>query len=102
MGSRVYHSRVEVHVRCEEGVLGVCGHVVTGVVLGFTTQTQYKVQSSFLLDFVVHLCTCSQTVFCNRQFSSVANYCTLLHRENGSFEVLSLHHRSVTVDRRQL
>ena len=32
----------------------------------------------------------------------VANYCTLLHRENGSFEVLSLHPPSVTVDRRQL
>ena len=34
--------------------------------------------------------------------SSVANYCTLFHRENGSFEVLSLHPPSVTVDRRQL
>ena len=45
---------------------------------------------SFLLDFAVHFCTCSQTVFCDRQFSSVANYCTLLHRENASFEVLSL------------
>ena len=56
--------------------------------LGFTTQTQYQVQISFLLDFVVHFCTCSQTVFCDRQFLSVANYCTLLHRENGSFEVL--------------
>ena len=78
------------------------GHVVIGVVLGFTTQTQYPVQISFLLDFVVHLCTCSQTVFCDRQFLSVANYCTLLHRENGSFEVLSLHTPSVTVDRRQL
>ena len=42
------------------------------------------------MDFVVHFCTCSQTVFCDRQFFSVANYCTLLHRENGSFEVLSL------------
>ena len=66
------------------------GHVVIGVVLGFTTQTQHQMQSSFLLDFGVHLCTCSQTVFRDRQFSSVANYCTLLHRENGSFEVLSL------------
>ena len=44
------------------------GHVVIGVVLGFTTQTQYQVQSSFLLNFVVQLCTCSQTVFCDRQF----------------------------------
>ena len=46
---------------------------------------------SFLLDFVVYLCTCSQTVFCDRQFQQKPNCCTLFHRENGSFEVLSLH-----------
>ena len=73
---RTSHSRVSVHVRCVEGVLGLGGHVVTGVVLGFTTQTQYQIQMSFLLDFVVHLCTGNQTVFCDRQFLSVANYCT--------------------------
>ena len=33
MGSRV-HSRVEVHVRCVEDTLDLCGHVVIGVVLG--------------------------------------------------------------------
>ena len=33
---------------------------------------------------------------------AVAIICTLLHRENGSFEVLSLHAPSVTVDCRQL
>ena len=49
-----------------------------------------KYRFHFLLDFVVHFCTCSQTVFCDRQFLPVAIYCTLLHRENGSFEVLSL------------
>ena len=32
MGSRVHHSRVEVHVRCVEGALGFGGHVVIGVV----------------------------------------------------------------------
>ena len=32
----------------------------------------------------------------------VAILCTLLHRENTSFEVWYLHHPSVTVDRRQL
>ena len=32
MGSRVHHSRVEVHVRCVEGALGLDGHVVIGVV----------------------------------------------------------------------
>ena len=42
------------------------------------------------MDFVVHFCTCSQTVLCDRQFLPVANYCTLLHRENGSFGVLCL------------
>ena len=68
------------------------GHVVIGVVLGFTTHTQYQVQLAFLLYFVVHFCTCSQTVFCDRQFLFVAIFCTLLHRENGSCEVLSLHH----------
>ena len=31
MGSRVHHSRVEVHVRCVEGALGLGGHVVIGV-----------------------------------------------------------------------
>ena len=74
--------------------------------------TKYRVLS--LVDFVVHLCTCSQTVFCDRQFSSVANYCTLHHLENGSFEVLSLqgshrvetgfirnqHHESVSEEKR--
>ena len=38
---RTAHSRVSVLVRCVEGVLGLGGHVVIGVVLGFTTQTQY-------------------------------------------------------------
>ena len=61
-------SNVEFHVLCVEVGLDLGCHVVIGVVLGFTTQTQYQVQSSFLLNFVVQLCTCSQTVFCDRQF----------------------------------
>ena len=32
MGSRVHHSRVDVHVRCVEGALGLGGHVFIGVV----------------------------------------------------------------------
>ena len=36
---RIAHSRVSVHVRCVEGVLGLGGHVVIGVVFGVTTQT---------------------------------------------------------------
>ena len=63
-------------------------HVVIGVVRCHHADV---IPSVFLfLDFVVHFCTCSQTVFCDRQFLPVANYCTLLHRENGSFEVLCL------------
>ena len=81
MGSSVHHSRVEVHVRCVEGALGLGGHVVIGVVLGVTTQTQYQVQSSSLLDFVVLLWTCSQTVFCDRQLHLQPNYCTLASRK---------------------
>ena len=41
--TRTFTSRVNVHVRCVEGALGLGGHVVIGVVLGFTTQTQYQV-----------------------------------------------------------
>ena len=67
MGSRS-HSRVSAHVRCVEGALGLGGHVAIGVVLGFTTQTQYQVKSSFLLDIAVLLYTCSQTVFYDRLF----------------------------------
>ena len=33
------NSRVQVHVCCVEGALGLGGNVVVGVVLGFTTQT---------------------------------------------------------------
>ena len=69
-------SSVEYHVLCVEVGLDLDGHVVIGVVLGFTTQTQYQMQSSSLLNFVVQLCTCSQTVFCDRQCSSAAK---LLH-----------------------
>ena len=61
-------SNVEFHVLCVKVGLDLGCHVVIGVVLGFTAQTQYQVKSSFLLDFEVHLCTCSQTVFCDRQF----------------------------------
>ena len=36
-------SSVEFHVLCVEVGLDLGGHVVIGVVLGFTTQTQYQV-----------------------------------------------------------
>ena len=73
------------------GVLVVTLPLVSCVLsLGFTTHTQYQVQRVFLLDVVVQF---GRTVFCDRQFFSVANFCTLFHRENGSFEVLSLQNR---------
>ena len=42
MESRL-HARVNAHVLGVEGALGLDGLVVIGVVLGFTTQTQYQV-----------------------------------------------------------
>ena len=69
-------SSVEFHVLCVEVGLALGCHVVIGVVLGFTTQTPYQVQSSFLLDVAVNFCTCSQTVFCDRKLLSVTK---LLH-----------------------
>ena len=120
---RTAHSRVSVHVRCVLKVFWVLvvtlslvscsvsprrrntldGHVVIGVVLGFTTPTQYQVQISFLLDFVVYFCTCSQTVFCDRQFLSAANHCTFFAYRNRVILRCCLYtSRPVTVDRRQL
>ena len=65
------NSRVEVHVRCVEGALGLGGHVVIGVVrLVARFRHADAIPSVVLsfLDFVVQLCTCSRTVFCDSQF----------------------------------
>ena len=88
-------------MRCVEGALGLGGHVVIGV--GRVVVHRHHADAipsveSFLLVVAVHFCTCSQTVFCDRQFSFVAIYCTLLHRENGSFEVLSSQKVQKTVE----
>ena len=90
------HSRVRVDVLCVEVSLG--GHVV--IVVGrvivqrhHADITNYRILTIVLL---VQLFTCSQTVCCDRQFFPVAIYCTLLHRENGSFEVLCLHKLRLT------
>ena len=101
------HSRVHVVLRVD--VSKDHGfHVVIGVgrlhvqhegfirQLHVTTHTQHQVQSSFLLDVVVRLCP----VIVNS--IGIQNSCIISHRENGSFEVLSLHLPSVTVDRHQL
>ena len=93
MESRVHHSRVEVHVRCVEGALGLGGHVVIVVVrlvARFHHTDAIPCVEFIPSGIVVQLCTCSQTVFCDRQFHLQPNCCTLVHRENGSFEVLSL------------
>ena len=109
------HSHSGVRVVSDHGhvVIGVrivlCYHAIMDVVIGVRIMQCYHAIMS-ISDFstfgpnfnLFPISTCCQTVFCDRQFSSVANYCTLLHRENGSFEVLSLHTPSVTIDRRQL
>ena len=95
-------SRVRVDVLCVEVNLG--GHVVIGVGRVIVQCHHADITNYWILTFVllVQLCTCSQTVCGDRQFFPVANYSTLLHRENGSFEVLCLHLPSVTMDRCQL
>ena len=80
MGSRVYHLRVEIHVRCVEGVLGLGGHVVIGVVrLSVSPRmrnTKCRVLSFWILlsnsSFVVRL----YSVIVNFIFSQiVAHFC---------------------------
>ena len=96
------HSHVRVDVLCEEVSLGCQVGIGVGRVIvqrHHADITNYRILNLY---FLVQLCTCSQTVCCDRQFFPVAIYCTLLHRENGSFEVLCLHPPSVTVDRCQL
>ena len=87
------HSSVRVDMHCVEVSLG--GQVVIGVGRVIVQRHHASITNYWILTFVlsVQLCTCSQTVCCDRQFFPVAIYCTLLHRENGSFEVLCLHLR---------
>ena len=87
--------QAEFHVLRMEVGLDLGCHVVIGVVLGFTTQTQYQIQSSFHLNFVVQLWTCSQTVLCDRQFICGQIIAHFSIEKPG-------HLPSVTVDRRQL
>ena len=48
---RSAHSRVSVHVRCVEGVPGIGGHVVIGVVLVSRRRrnTKYRILSFWIL-----------------------------------------------------
>ena len=98
-------------VQCHRAIMDDCEHVVIGVrVIHCHHAIMANVEcSTFGPNFnLVPTSTCSQFQLVVRLFYvtvnsfPVANYCTLLHRENGSFEVLCLHHPSVTVDGRQL
>ena len=63
--ARTFTSRVNVHVLCVEGALGLGGHVVIGVV---SFHHAYAIPS---VEFFPSGCCsscCSQTVFCDRQF----------------------------------
>ena len=73
---------------CVEVSLG--GHVVIGVGRVIVQRHHASIIPINEFSLLVHFCTCSHTVCCDRQFFPVAIYCTLLHRENGSFEVLCL------------
>ena len=87
---RTMHSHVRVDVLCVEVSLG--GHVVIGVGRVIVQRHHVSIINYWILTFVLvdQLCTCSQTVCCDRQFFPLVIYCTLLHLENGSFEVLCL------------
>ena len=61
---------------------------------GFSTFLNFPLRVQILI--LSSSCIHSSSLF------PVAIMCTLLHRENTSFEVWYLHHPSVTVDRRQL
>ena len=100
---------VEFHVVLRVVSLDLGFHVVIGVgrlnvqqdgfirQLHFTTHTQYQVQSSFLLDVVVRLCSVIVNSIC------IPNSCIFHIAKTGLLRCwLSLHTPSVTVDRRQL
>ena len=69
-------------MRCVEGALGLGGHVDIGVERAVAHRHHADAipsVESFLLDVAVHFCTCSQTVFCDRQFicsQIIAHFCT--------------------------
>ena len=65
------NSRVEIHVRFVESALELGAHVVIGVVrlvARFHHACALPSVEPFPSGIVVQLCTCSQTVFCDRQF----------------------------------
>ena len=89
-------------VQCYHAIMDNSEHVVIGV---RTVQCYKRNHVQFrLYPLLVQISNHFPISTCFWGVSSlfpVANFCTLLHRENMSFEVLCLHHPSVTVDRRQ-
>ena len=88
----IHLSGVAFHVHC----VGLGCHVVIGVGLLIVRFHHAYAIPSFLLDVVVRL------YLVIVKSDSSHNFLHVAHRENGSFEVLSLHTPSVTVDRCQL
>ena len=92
---QVCHVIVEFHVLC--GDLGF--HVVIGV--GRLTVQFHHAYAIPSTKFFSSGC-CSLTLSCHRHLKLYPKFLHISHRENGSFEVLSSHSPSITVDRRQL
>ena len=82
------HSSVRVDVLCVE--VSGSGHVAIGVGIVVVQRLHASITYQIKFSLLVHFCTCRQAVCCDRQFFPVAISCTLLHRENLSFEVLCL------------
>ena len=83
-------------------------HIVIGVGCltvqqeGFITSTSFHHAYAIPSTKFFLLGSCSPTLSCHRQLNLYPKFLHISHRENGSFEVLSLHTPSITVDRRQL
>ena len=103
----ILHVRSRVHVVLRVESLDLGFHVVNGVGRlnvqrdGFTRQLHFTTNAIPSAKFFPSGC-CSPTVSCQRPLNLYTKFLHNSHRENGSFEVLSLHTASVTVDRRQL
>ena len=85
-----YHAIIDVVI----GVRVMLCHQAMDVVIGFSTFLIFPLRVQILI--LLSSCINSSSLF------PVAILCTLLHRENTSFEVWYLHTPSVTEDRRQL
>ena len=98
---------VEFHVVLRVDSLDLGFHIVIGVGRfnvqqdGFTSSAFHRANATPSAKFFPSGCCCP-TVSCHRPLNLYPKFLHIFRRENGSFEVLSLHTPSVTVDRRQL